>query len=205
MRVVRAGEPPAAKGPPQQFTGTAWGETSIEASDSMPLVVGRVAFTPGARTAWHTHPRGQILLVVAGVGRVQCCGEEVFELRPGDTVAIEPGEDHWHGASENHPFEHLEVHGVADDGGGADWGELVTDADQEGSSRRSAHSVLGDTVGVWPDADAGTSSWFVTIRSTASAAFALARSERACPSQEKLLAPEESSGTPLAFSASIIR
>lgn len=130
MRVVRAGDAPAAKGPSETFSGTAWGETLVEASDAMPLVVARVAFTPGARTAWHNHPLGQVLLVVAGVGRVQRRGEEVVELRPGDTVAIEPGEDHWHGASENHPFEHLEVHGVADDGRGADWGELVTGADR---------------------------------------------------------------------------
>ncbi len=129
MRVVRVGDAPAAKAPSTQFTGTAWGETLIEASDSMPLVVARIVFNPGARTAWHTHPRGQILLAVAGTGRVQSRGQDVVELRPGDTVVIEPGEEHWHGASPNQPFEHLEVHGVADDGRGANWGELVNDDD----------------------------------------------------------------------------
>lgn len=126
MKVVRAGDVPATEGPPEMFTGTVWAETFVEASEAMPLVVARVAFNPGARTAWHTHPLGQVLFVVAGLGCVQSRGQEAVELRPGDTVAIMPEEDHWHGASENHPFEHLEVHGVTGDGQGADWGPKVS-------------------------------------------------------------------------------
>ena len=125
MGVVRVDEVTALPGPSENFDGAVWAETAIEATDDMPLTFARVAFAPGARTAWHTHPRGQLLIATAGVGRVQLDGSPVLEVHPGDTVAIEPGERHWHGAAERHAFEHIEVHRVDEAGDGAAWGEHV--------------------------------------------------------------------------------
>ena len=125
MRVVRAGHVSAVPGPAEKFDGAVWAETPIEATDAMPLILARVSFAPGARTAWHTHPRGQLLLATAGIGRVQRDNGPVVEMRPGDVIAIEPGERHWHGAAHNHAFEHVEIHGVDDNGHGAVRAELV--------------------------------------------------------------------------------
>lgn len=99
MRVVEVGDVEGVPGPAERFDKPVWAETLIEATDAMPLVLARVSFTPGARTAWHTHPRGQLIVATAGVGRVQLDDAPVVELRPGDAVAVEPGERHWHGAS----------------------------------------------------------------------------------------------------------
>ena len=125
MRVVRVQEVNGVPGPEENFDGAVWAETAIEATDAMPLVLARVSFMPGARTAWHTHPCGQLLVATAGIGRVQLDGAPVLELHPGDTVAIEPGERHWHGAATAHAFEHIEVHGVDEAGQGAAWEEHV--------------------------------------------------------------------------------
>ena len=95
-----------------------WAETPVEATGAVSLVLARVSFMPGARTAWPIHPCGQLLVAKAGIERVQLDGAPVLELHPGDTVAIEPGERHWHGAAEGHAFEHIEVHGVDEAGRG---------------------------------------------------------------------------------------
>ena len=92
------------------------------------LASNRVSFEPGARTAWHTHPLGQTLYVISGVGRVQAKGGPVREIRPGDVVWIPPGEKHWHGASPNNAMTHIAMQ-EALDGSYVTWMEHVTDAD----------------------------------------------------------------------------
>jgi quercetin dioxygenase-like cupin family protein len=89
----------------------------------------RVSFEPGARTAWHTHPRGQVLHIVSGSGRVQCAGGAVLKVNPGDTVLIKPGERHWHGAAPGHAMSHIAIHEVDDAGQAVTWLEKVTDAE----------------------------------------------------------------------------
>ena len=84
-------------------------------------------FTPGARTAWHTHPYGQTIYVVEGVGRAQRRGGPIEEIRPGDRVFFEPGEDHWHGAAPDRFMMHIAMLEVGDDGTPAVWGDHVTD------------------------------------------------------------------------------
>jgi quercetin dioxygenase-like cupin family protein len=91
--------------------------------------VFRVSFEPGARTAWHAHPHGQLLHIVAGIGRVQRAGEPVIEVHPGDSVWIEPGERHWHGAAPHCLMVHVAAQIAGDDGSSAAWFEHVTDTD----------------------------------------------------------------------------
>ena len=98
MDVVKAGSKPTRRGPAESFTGTVWQDPIIEAPAPARIRCNRVLFEPGARTAWHTHPLGQTLHVVFGVGRVQAEGGPVREIRAGDTVWIPPNEKHWHGA-----------------------------------------------------------------------------------------------------------
>ena len=93
------------------------------------LSASSVHFTPGARTAWHTHPNGQTIFVVEGLGRAQRRGGPVEEIRPGDRVFFEPGEEHWHGAAPDRFMTHLAMLEVGDDGAPAEWGEHVTDAE----------------------------------------------------------------------------
>ena len=108
------------------FTGTVWQDPLLEAPEPARVKVVRVSFEPGARTAWHTHPLGQTLHVLSGVGRAQTWGGPVRELRPGDTVWIPPGEKHWHGAAPNNGMVHLAIHEHRD-GVHVDWLEPVTD------------------------------------------------------------------------------
>jgi len=89
----------------------------------------RVTFEPGARTAWHTHPYGQMIQIVSGVGRVQKVGEGVVEVLPGDVVWFEPGERHWHGAAPLQTMSHLAIQRADSDGMTATWLELVTDTE----------------------------------------------------------------------------
>jgi quercetin dioxygenase-like cupin family protein len=129
VKLSRPGDRTSETAGASQFNGTVWTE---ELADSGPLVrlhVARVTFAPGARTAWHTHPRGQILLAEAGVGRVQRDGAPAETLRPGDTVVIEPGERHWHGAGPGHVFVHVAMQAATEDSGQAVWQEHVTDAE----------------------------------------------------------------------------
>jgi quercetin dioxygenase-like cupin family protein len=86
-----------------------------------------VHFTPGARTAWHTHPNGQTIYVLEGIGLAQSRGGPIEAIRPGDRVFFEPGEDHWHGATANRFMTHLALLDVGDDGAPATWGDHVTD------------------------------------------------------------------------------
>ena len=127
QQIVRAGTHPSAEGPEAWFTGRVridpvWSnDEGINASGAM------VTFEPGARSAWHTHPAGQRLVVTSGVGLVQEWGKPVQEIRPGDVVQCPPGVKHWHGAAPNTAMTHLAVTGVVD-GKAVDWMEHVSDA-----------------------------------------------------------------------------
>ncbi|MBL0967604.1 MAG: cupin domain-containing protein [Brevundimonas sp.] len=125
--IRRNGSQPAAAAPPDYFTGRVRIENpfSTEAPSSVQGAV--VTFEPGARTAWHTHPRGQTLIVLSGLGWIQREGGPVEEIRPGDTVWFAPGERHWHGASATTGMSHVALQ-EAEDGKVVDWLEHVTDA-----------------------------------------------------------------------------
>ena len=123
-----AGSRPSRRAPPEYFTGTVWQDPIIVAAAPARLVVNRVSFEPGARTNWHSHPFGQTLYVVAGLGLVQKEGEAVREIRPGDVVWIPPGEKHWHGGSSTNGMTHIAMQ-EALDGVYSNWMEHVTDAE----------------------------------------------------------------------------
>src|SRR5271154_364847 len=99
MEIFKAGSRPTRRGPAERFTGTVWQDPIITPQAPRRFFSSRVAFEPGARTAWHTHPLGQTLYVLAGVGRFQSKGGPIHEIKPGDVVRIPPGEKHWHGGS----------------------------------------------------------------------------------------------------------
>ncbi|HEV7529282.1 MAG TPA: cupin domain-containing protein [Solirubrobacteraceae bacterium] len=118
-----------APGPSDWFTGSVYLDTVAAPSGSSRLSATSVHFTPGARTAWHTHPKGQTIFVTEGVGVCQRRGGPIELIRPGDRVFFEPGEDHWHGSAPNRFMTHLAMLDVDDDGNNASWGEHVTDAE----------------------------------------------------------------------------
>ena len=131
MDITRNGSRPSARGPEAWFTGTVRMDPLVQAEAPARANAGMVTFEPGARTAWHTHPLGQTLIVTAGVGRVQREGSPIEEIRPGDVVWIPPGERHWHGASPTVAMTHIAIH-EALDGKTVDWMEHVSDAQYEG-------------------------------------------------------------------------
>ena len=116
-------------GPDDWFTGTVFIDAVAAPVEPSRLAAASVHFTPGARTAWHTHPLGQTIFVTEGVGRCQSEGGPVQEIRPGDRVFFEAGENHWHGATPNRFMTHLAMHQVDDHGDAVTWGEHVADAD----------------------------------------------------------------------------
>lgn len=128
MDIHRAGTRDTRKAKADWFTGTVWQDPIVEAPEPARVRAVRVAFEPGARTNWHTHPLGQTLFVVAGVGRVQKQGEPVRQIGPGDTVWIAPDEKHWHGAGPTTGMVHIAIH-EAVDGSHVEWLEPVSDAD----------------------------------------------------------------------------
>jgi quercetin dioxygenase-like cupin family protein len=127
MEIKTCGSAPSRRMPADWFTGTVWQDPIIEAPAPARIRSGRVSFEPGARTAWHTHPLGQTLYVVSGLGRVQTWGGPIREIRPGDTVWFAPGEKHWHGASPASAMVHIAMQ-EALDGSHVTWLEHVTDA-----------------------------------------------------------------------------
>jgi quercetin dioxygenase-like cupin family protein len=127
MEIVRAGAKPSAKGPEAWFTGTVRIDPLFNPFDAERVQGAAVTFEPGARTAWHTHPLGQTLIVTAGVGRVQLWGASAQEIRPGDVVWIAAGEKHWHGAAPTTAMTHIAIQEMKD-GKAVDWLEHVTDA-----------------------------------------------------------------------------
>ena len=114
-------------GPAEWFTGAVYIDTLATPAKPAHLQASSVHFTPGARTAWHTHPNGQTIYVTEGVGLCQRRGGPIEVIRPGDRVFFEAGEDHWHGAGPNRFMTHLAMLEVDDEGNNATWGDHVTD------------------------------------------------------------------------------
>ncbi len=127
MKILSNGERSCRRGPEAWFTGTVWLDEVVTGAAPSRLRAVRVSFEPGARMAWHTHPVGQALHVLAGVGRIQLKGGLVQEIRPGDTVSIEAGELHWHGADAGHTMVHLAMQEIDEKGVDVVWLEHVTD------------------------------------------------------------------------------
>ncbi|MFJ6324652.1 MULTISPECIES: cupin domain-containing protein [unclassified Rhizobium] len=126
MDIIRAGSRPSAKGPTDWFTGTVRVDPLLNPFAPERVQGAQVTFEPGARTAWHTHPLGQTLIVTSGFGRVQRWGGPVEEIRPGDVIWLPAGEKHWHGASPETAMTHIAVNEVQD-GKAVDWLEKVSD------------------------------------------------------------------------------
>ena len=133
MEIKRSGSQPSAKGPAEWFTGTVRIDPLFDAPAPARAAGASVTFEPGARTAWHTHPLGQTLIVTSGMGRTQRWGGPVEEIRPGDVVWIPPGEKHWHGASPTTAMTHIAIQEKLD-GKPVDWLEHVTAEQYEGRS-----------------------------------------------------------------------
>lgn len=131
MNIARAGSQPSNKGPADWFTGTVRIDPLFTAPSPARAAGATVTFEPSARTAWHTHPLGQTLIVLAGLGRVQLEGTSIEEIRPGDVVSIPPGVRHWHGASPKTAMTHLAIQ-EALDGKMVEWMEHVTDEQYTG-------------------------------------------------------------------------
>ena len=126
MEIKRIGSQPSSKGPTDWFTGTVRIDPLFQASAPARTSGGSVTFEPGARTAWHTHPLGQTLIVTVGCGWVQREGGPIEEIRPGDVVWFAAGEKHWHGATPTTAMTHIAIH-EALDGKLVDWMEKVSD------------------------------------------------------------------------------
>jgi len=126
MDITRIGSRPSGKGPEEYFTGNVRIDPLFQAPDPARATGASVTFEPGARTAWHTHPLGQTLVITAGAGRVQRWGGEIEEVYPGDVVWFPPGEKHWHGAAPTTAMTHITVLELLD-GKSADWMEKVSD------------------------------------------------------------------------------
>ncbi len=131
MDIYKAASRPTNSANPEYFSGDVWDDPIVTAPDPARIRALSVHFAPGARTAWHTHPLGQTLYVVSGVGRVQKLGEPIREILPGDTVWIAPEEKHWHGAAPDHAMVHIAFQ-EALDGKHIEWMEKVSDEDYNG-------------------------------------------------------------------------
>jgi quercetin dioxygenase-like cupin family protein len=131
MEIKRSGSQPSGKGPADWFTGTVRIDPLFQPNPSARAVGASVTFEPGARTAWHTHPLGQTLIVTAGCGLAQCRGGSVEQIRPGDVIQFAPGEKHWHGASPTTAMTHIAIQEQLD-GRVVDWMEKVGDEQYQG-------------------------------------------------------------------------
>jgi quercetin dioxygenase-like cupin family protein len=129
----REPKPPTARGPAATFTGDVWVDPiATRKPEPSRMIVSRVRFAPGARTAWHSHAHGQTLHVVAGVALMQARGGELIRVHAGETVYTPPGEEHWHGATPDDFMEHLAMLEGASDGDGTTWLEHVSDREYPG-------------------------------------------------------------------------
>ena len=131
MDIKRAGSQASGKGPADWFTGTVRVDPLFSPPDPARVSGALVTFEPGARTAWHTHPLGQTLIVMTGLGLVQREGGPIEEIRPGDVVWFEPGEKHWHGATATTAMSHIAIQEKLN-GSAVDWMEHVTDEQYSG-------------------------------------------------------------------------
>ena len=126
MKIIKAGSRPTRKASSEYFTGTVWQDPIIEADQPARVRALKVAFEPGARTAWHTHPLGQTLYIISGTGLMGLRNEKTQLVRAGDTVWIPPHEEHWHGASSTNSMTHIAIQ-EALNGSVAEWLEKVSD------------------------------------------------------------------------------
>jgi quercetin dioxygenase-like cupin family protein len=133
MDIKRSGSQPSAKGSSEYFTGTVRIDPLFEAHDPARAIAASVTFEPSARTAWHTHPLGQTLIVTAGCGLAQHWGGAIEPIRPGDVIWFSPGEKHWHGATATTAMTHIAIQEELD-GKTVDWMEQVSDEQYEGRS-----------------------------------------------------------------------
>ena len=126
MKLIR-NDRPTTLGNPEWFTGHVYVDTIQSPGEDVAFSGGHVRFAPGARTAWHTHPRGQTLYITDGVGRVGFRGGEIVVVQPGDVVFFEPNEEHWHGAAPDRFMAHIAIAEADHDGKVVDWGDHVAD------------------------------------------------------------------------------
>src|ERR1700722_13716179 len=131
MEIKRGGSKPSGKGPAGGFSGVGRSAPLLSPPDPARVPGALVTFEPGARTAWHTHPLGQTLIVMTGCGRVQHEGGPIEEIRPGDVVSFAPGEKHWHGAAPTTAMSHIAIQERLD-GRAVDWMEKVSDEQYRG-------------------------------------------------------------------------
>lgn len=131
MEITRVGSKPSGKGPKDWFTGTVRIDPLFDANDARRGVAASVTFEPGARTAWHTHPLGQTLIITSGCGCVQQNGGQIEVVHPGDVVWFEPNEKHWHGATATNAMTHIAIQENLN-GKVVDWMEQVTDEQYNG-------------------------------------------------------------------------
>jgi 4-carboxymuconolactone decarboxylase len=155
IRIVRSGSQPSRQGPAENFTGSVRVDPLLQASAPARASASLVTFEAGARTAWHTHPLGQVLIVTAGTGRVQRWGDPVEEIRQGDVVWIPPGQKHWHGAAPNSSMAHIAIVEQLD-GKAVEWMEKVSEAQygaplraegastEAGTKPRPSQGAMGD-------------------------------------------------------------
>lgn len=136
MEIKRIGSQPSGRGPAEWFTGAVRFDPLFDAPAPARVAATSVSFEPGARTAWHTHPLGQTLVVTAGCGWAQRWGEPVEEIRPGDVVWFPPGEKHWHGATSTTAMTHIAMHEKLD-GKAVEWLEQVSDEQYRQCSDRT--------------------------------------------------------------------
>jgi quercetin dioxygenase-like cupin family protein len=135
MEIKRIGSLPSVKGPAEWFTGVVRVDSMFYAEDPAHVSCASVTFEPNARTAWHTHPLGQTLIVTGGAGRVQRWGGEIEEIHPGDIVWFPAGEKHWHGAAPTTAMMHIAIQESLD-GKAVDWMEKVSDEQYESKNER---------------------------------------------------------------------
>jgi quercetin dioxygenase-like cupin family protein len=126
MEITRNGSQPSSKGPAEYFTGNVKIDPLFQPNEHTQASGARVTFEPGARTAWHTHPLGQTLIVTAGHGRIQNWNGKIEEILPGDVIWCPPGEKHWHGATPTSAMTHISIVNQVN-GKSADWMEHVSD------------------------------------------------------------------------------
>ena len=133
MNIIRSGIQPSAKAPADWFTGAVRIDSRFKGTDPARIAGAIVTFEPGARTAWHTHPLGQTLIVTSGCGRAQRWGGPIEEIRPGDIVWFPPGEKHWHGAAATTAMTHIAIQEQLE-GKTVDWLEQVSDGQYQAAS-----------------------------------------------------------------------
>ena len=141
IKITRSGSQPSGKGPAEYFTGTVRIDPLYQAPEPARTIAASVTFEPGARTAWHTHPLGQTLIVTAGCGLVQSWGGPIEKIRPGDVIRCPPGEKHWHGATATTTMTHIAIVEQLD-GKSVEWMEKVSDEQYQAGLRAEYNDIV---------------------------------------------------------------